>query len=90
MKIDMTTPDEQVIDAPSRLHNKRCNLDWFPVRPGTVKLKVTGPAMVCEDDGQGALICAGVQVGVINYKSGTVRINTEYTEVLASYKFKSA
>jgi hypothetical protein len=66
---------ELVLNEASKLNGNAIQLDWFPVRPGTVRLKITGTDMVCEDDGHGNLISAGVAVGVINYKTGKGVLN---------------
>jgi hypothetical protein len=84
-------PDEQVIDERSPLKDgKSAQLDWLPIKPGSVKLEVISATAICEDDGKGTLISAGVPVGVINYKTGKVRFHAamQARSLEASYHFK--
>jgi hypothetical protein len=86
--------DEQVLNESCRLTDNRGGLEWYPVRPGTVRLKVTGTNMVCEDDGKGNLVSAGVAVGIVDYENGTVVFNAPLPQVPAqlfevSYYFNS-
>ena len=80
--------DEQVLNESSRLKGNRGELDWIPVRPGTIRLKVTGTILVCEDDSKGNLVSAGVSVGTVDYKTGKVVFNGPVGEMFeASYYF---
>ena len=80
--------DEQVYDEKLDTRAGKTQLEWYPVRPGTVKIQCRLGSTT--DDGHGHLMANGaISGGSIDYFTGKMDIGVSCSNVTASYKFRS-